>query len=313
MDQFRFEFPLGRIARDPKPTDFPASLLLGKGAPTPELWKPSDAGGIPITMQDRQPACGGYSGQYSVVLYFYRQMVAKGLVPAYAPLSPRAAYALEKTVDGVGINVAGTTIEAIAKMRVQLGICLEALFLTDTSLAENIFDNWALSTDEAKADALTRATGESYFFLGKNPTFQSIKDAIFNYGDAILEVEVGEEWYTSLSGATSWVAADVLPLRPPAKSLSGHFVDATQFDAANIYGPNEWSEQWGNKGWFQMQENYMPFVTNGVFFRKIPPTVKAQLTAQQFSIAEQMIHAISEALALISKEIGQGIAKVGSL
>jgi hypothetical protein len=257
-------------------------------------------------MQAKQPACGGYSGQYSAVLYLYRQLVAKGAIPAYLPLSPRAAYALEKTVDGFGIETQGTTIEAVAKMRVLLGICLEAMFPSDTTLAFDVFDNWALASDEAKADALARATGESYFFLGKNPTFQSVKDAIYNYGDVILEVELGEEWYTALNGATSWAAADILPLRPPAKVIDGHFVQASQFDELNLYGPNQWSEKWGQNGWFQMQENYMPFITNGVFFHKVPhPSVQKALTAQQFSLAQQILQDIEAALGLINKEISK--------
>jgi hypothetical protein len=308
MEHFPFDFPLGRVERESKPTDYPARVLLGKATPTPAIWTPADAGGIPITMQDKQPACGGYSGQYSLVLYLYRQLVAKGVVPAYTALSPRAAYALEKTVDGLGIEVQGTDIEAIAKMRVLLGICLEAMFPSDTTLVLDVFDNWALATDEAKADALARATGESYFFLGKNPTFQNVKDAIFNYGDVILEVEVGDEWYTSQYGKvlpvgqTSWENADINPLVPPKTIVSGHFICVPWFDVLNLWFPNSWSTEWGKAGWGQMQENYMPFVTDGVFFNKVAPSVKQALTAQQLTLAQQIIQDIEVALGIIQKE-----------
>jgi hypothetical protein len=262
-------------------------------------------------MQDKQPACGGYSGQYSLVLYLYRQLVAKGLIPAYYPLSPRAAYALEKTVDGLGIEVQGTDIEAIAKMRVLLGICLEAMFPSDTNLALDVFDNWTVASEDARADALTRATAESYFFLGTNPTFQSIKDAIYNYGDVILEVEVGEEWYTAPHGVTSWAAADILPLRPPKTIIDGHFINATQFDAESIYGPNSWSEAWGANGWFQMQENYMPFVVNGLVFHPVPhATVQKALTTQQFTFAQEIMQDIEKAVGLIRQEMAQASPKV---
>jgi hypothetical protein len=308
---FRFDSPLGRVERTPKPTDYPASVLLGKGGATPEIWRPADAGNISITMQDKQPACGGYSGQYSLVLYLYRQLVALGQIPSYVPLSPRAAYALEKTVDGLGIETQGTDIEAVAKMRVLLGACLESMFGSDTSLALDVFDNWKLSSDAAKADALSRATGESYFFLGRAPTFQSVKDAIYNYGDVLLEVQVGEEWYTSPSGVTSWAAKDILPLRPPKAVIDGHFIDATQFDAENIYGPNSWSKQWGDNGWFQLQDNYMPFVVNGVFFHKVPHvTVQKALTTQQFTLAKEIMQDIQTALGLIRREMAQALPKV---
>jgi hypothetical protein len=196
-------------------------------------------------------------------------------------------------------------------MRVLLGICLEAMFPSDTTLAEDVFDNWALASDEAKADALGRATGESYFFLGKNPTFQSIKDAIYNYGDVIIEAEIGEEWYTSQYGKvlpvgqTSWAAADILPIVPPKTIVSGHFINATQFDASSIYGPNSWSEEWGNKGWFEIQGNYMPYITDGVFFHKVPASTKQALTAQQFTLAQQIILDIEQALGLVQKEIAK--------
>lgn len=311
MEQFRFDSPLGRIKRDPKPTDYPASVLLGKGGITPQIWRPGDAAAVPITMQAKQPACGGYSGQYSLVLYIYRQLVAKSLIPAYYPLSPRAAYALEKTVDGLGIEVQGTDIEAIAKMRVLLGLCLEAMFPSDTNLALDVFDNWTVATDEAKADALSRATGESYFFLGKSPSFQIIKDSIYNYGDVILEVEVGEEWYTALNGVTSWANADVNPLRPPKQIIDGHFINATQFDVLNIYGPNSWSEEWGLKGWFQMQENYVPFIVNGLVFHPVPhASVQKALTTQQFTTAQQIMKDIEEAVGLIRREMAQAFPKV---
>jgi hypothetical protein len=29
LEPYRFDSPLGRVKRDPKPTDFPASVLLG--------------------------------------------------------------------------------------------------------------------------------------------------------------------------------------------------------------------------------------------------------------------------------------------
>ena len=244
----------------------------------------------------------------TTVLYLYRQLIAKGLAPAYFLLSPRAAYALEKTVDGLGIEVQGTHIEAIAKARQLLGICVEAMFPSNTDLPIDVFDNWKLSSDEAKSDALSRATGESYFFLGKSPTFQSIKDAIYNDGDVILEVEVDEEWYTGPDGITSWAADKILPLRPPKNVIDGHFIEATQFDAENIYGPNSWSEAWGNNGWYQMQANYMPFVVDGLVFKKIPPSAKQALTVQQISLAQQIIVDIEEALGLIRREA----SKVGN-
>jgi hypothetical protein len=315
MEPFKFDFPLGRIPREPKPTDYPASALgLGQATATPPVWKPSDALGIPITMQGKQPACGGYALQYSMVLKLYRQLIAAGKVGQYLALSPRSGYAIEKFIDGVGVNIPGTTIEAIAKARVSWGIALELLFPSDVTLDPITFASYSQMSEEAKADAIARATKESYFFLGKAPSLQAIKDGIYNNGEVIIELEVGEEWYTALNGSTSWSAADILPVRPPKKVISGHFIDAMAFDEENVNFPNEWSEAWGNGGWGNFQANYLPFITNGIVFKTVPQSVKTILTPhpvqqiitpQQISLAQQILNDIEQALGLISKELGQ--------
>lgn len=317
---FEFNFNLGRIAREPKLTDFPASILLGKAGIPPAILKPADAMGLPITMQGTEGSCGGYSIEYGFVLFLYRALIASGVDPAtaqYHALSPRSAYAIEKFIDGTGLNTVGTTIEAVAKAFVQWGICLETLFpSTDTLLPNNVYGDYTQMSPQAKADAATRAqTGYSYFFTGKSPSFDNIKTWIAEYGFIILEVEVGTEWYTSQYGKvnpigqTSWFAQDILPLVPPKIATSGHFICVPCYDEINLLFPNSWSEQWGNNGWGQMQENYVPFITNGLVFEQIPPSVKQvlqsqpQITPAQLSIAQQILADIESALGLIQQEV----------
>jgi hypothetical protein len=313
---FAFDFNLGHIPREPKATDYPVEAILGMASPTPAVWQPSDALNVPITMQNKEPACGGYAVQYSLVLKLYRQLVAAGKAGEYQPLSSRSAYAVEKFIDGFGLNTAGTTIEAVAKVRVLWGICTELLFPSDVTLDPVTFGSYNLMSDQAKADAIARATKESYFFLGNKPSLQTIKDAIYNFGDVILELQVGDEWWTALDGTVSWNAADILlpSLRPPKTVVSSHFVDAMAFDESSISFPNEWSKAWGNNGWGNFQKNYVPYIVNGVAFKAVPPSVKTVLvphpveqiiTPHQVSIVQQILQDIKQVLGLMSQEIGK--------
>src|SRR5713226_2938048 len=109
IQPFEFNFNLGHIEREPQATDFPASILLGEGAPTQPIWKPDDAMNLPITMQATIPACGGFAAQYYLVHKLFKA------INQYLPLGPRSSYAEEKSLDGFGPKVPGTTIQAIAK------------------------------------------------------------------------------------------------------------------------------------------------------------------------------------------------------
>ena len=92
---------------------------------------------------------------------------------------------------------------------------------------------------------------------------------------------------------------------------------ATCYDETSIYGPNSWSIAWGNAGWYQMQENYMPFVTQGVVFAKIPASVKQALaqplTEQQVTLAETILDDIRQVLGILKDEIGGFAAKLGKI
>ena len=287
---------MGRVEREPQPTDYPYSVIAKGGAIPPE-WKPSDAMNLPINMQGRTGSCGGHAAQYRFVRKLYQKM------NQYLPLGPRSAYALDKLVDGLPATQWGTTIQALAKEMVAYGIALEAAFPDDVSLGSQDYGNYSLMSDQVRQDALTRATGEQYFFLGRNPSMDTVKEAIFGHGDVILEVQLGKEWYTAANGKTSWSASDILPLRPPATVLDGHFIYVPCYDQDGLYGPNSWSKAWGNKGWFWMQENYVPYIVDGVVFSKVPTSANVALTAQQFSLATQILNDIRSVLLMMQKEI----------
>jgi hypothetical protein len=188
---FPFEFNLGHIAREPQATDFPASILLSEAAPTQPIWKPADAMNLPITMQAKEPGCGGFAGDYYLVHRLFKA------IGQYLPLGPRSAYAAEKSIDGFGPKIPGTTIEAIARAVTRMGIALDTLFPNDITLDPAIYGDYSFMSQAAIADALTRATEENYFFTGKSPSIETLKQYIEQYDGVILEIQLGPEWYTA--------------------------------------------------------------------------------------------------------------------
>ena len=91
----------------------------------------------------------------------------------YVPLGMRSAYAAEKSIDGFAPKVPGTTIQAIAKAVTTMGIALDTLFPNDTTRDPAIYGDYSFISKEAIAEALTRATEQSYFFTG----FQGVEPA----------------------------------------------------------------------------------------------------------------------------------------
>ena len=171
----------------------------------------------------------------------------------------------------------GTTIQAIAKAVTTMGIALDTLFPNDTTLDPAIYGDYSFMSKEAIAEALTRATEQSYFFTGKSPSIDTLKQYIEQYDGVLLEVQVGPEWYTAPNGVTSWQAKDILPLRPPSQVVSGHFIYCPAHDGTNIIFPNQWSKGWGDKGWGYFGANYVPHIINGLVFKKIPVSVNQTL------------------------------------
>jgi peptidoglycan hydrolase-like protein with peptidoglycan-binding domain len=74
--------------------------------------------------------------------------------------------------------------------------------------------------------------------------------------------EVGQEWYTSVSGVTSWAPFDIDPLRPPKTIEDGHAINMSQFNyttANNQILANTWSPNWDKQGCADIcWDNYKP-------------------------------------------------------
>ena len=73
-------------------------------------------------------------------------------------------------------------------------------------------------------------------------------------------IKIGSEWWTSPSGITSWLAKDVLPVRPPKTTVSGHQIAIYGYDETYFYFANSFGNTWGNNGYGTMViANYMPY------------------------------------------------------
>jgi hypothetical protein len=123
-------------------------------------------------------------------------------------------------------------------------------------------------------------------------------------------VEVGEEWWTAPDGTVTWDPTKILPIRPPASVIDGHFIAVAPFDKTNdrLWFLNSWSKEWAQSGWGYIQSNYLPHVKAGVAFKPIPPSVQQALTAQQVGIARQILIDLGLIVQDMEEEVKQTVA-----
>jgi len=236
MEEIHFN---GAIEKEPTEQD----VLLGSFTQSsrPDVYMP-DFLGI-IEMQGKRPACGAHSGQsLKQVLSNFRG-------------SPRFLWNKIKQIDGYGAS-AGTDMLSIMKSLKNNGICFFDLIGNDVTLSDSDYANPTISNDindEAKLHKI-----DTYAFEW-NPTFESLKQAIYDHKAVIMLLRVGAEWWTKDNNlGNSWEEKDILPLRTNVPITSGHFVVAFAYDEKYIYFINEWSDTWGKKGIGYFGKEYMP-------------------------------------------------------
>lgn len=254
----------------------------------------------PILMQAQSPECGGFSVAFAIAY----------LLGIQNPLSGSFPYAYEKTVDGVP-NEEGTLITALGKAAQYVGSCLLPLFPDDGNTASDPAGTstpYSQASAQAIQDAATRA-GWIPLML-KDLSWNGLQAAIAKYKCVIVEAQVGNEWWTAPNGTTSWAEADILPIRPPAEIVDGHFfVLGGKYDENSIWFANSWSNEWGHNGFGYFGPDYIPFVKNAVVLYKAPPSVQTvvnhpTLTQQEKkSIIQTILNDIEQAVNLIKQEV----------
>lgn len=229
-----------------KPTDT-RDIKLGSAAPAEYTFIPvltdQRAWDLTVEYQRQQPACGAYSGSGL-------KAIDDGI-----RYTPRYTWKDIKSFDGMPLEW-GTDIRSIFKSITKQGP------LDFDSLGDNselpLFQYAHPFLTPAQIALAKTHSGQGYGFI-QDRSFNGIKQFINDHGPAIMLMRVGEEMWTSPRGVASWQEADILPLRPPKKVVSGHFVVVHSYDEKYIYFLNSWSNQWGRKGHGYFGADYMPF------------------------------------------------------
>ncbi len=220
----------------------------------PKVIKNLHAWAQPVEYQGHQPACGAHSG------------AALMGIDKESRYTPRFTWANIKSFDGFPLD-AGTDMRSIFKSITKTG----ALYFY------RLENNVELSLTEYAHPALTQAMytlaglrkGDGYGFI-EDKTWDGLKQYISDHGAIVLLIRIGPEFWTAPSGQTSWAEKDILPLRPPKKVTSGHFVIAHSYDEKYIYFLNSFSDGWGLKGHGYFDTTYIPFVTDAGTLIKVP-------------------------------------------
>lgn len=237
---------LGGHSKEPDDRDIGLGAAAPKTYTFPKTLTNTKALAMPIEYQRKQPACGAHSGAE-----------IKGLAVGMRA-SPRFTWADLKTFDGFPLE-AGTDMRSIFKSITKTGVIDFSLLGNDTSLSLSAYAHPSI-TVVMRSSAMNHA-GMGYGFI-QDRSFNGLKQFISDHGPAIVLLRVGKEWWTAASGVSSWQEIDILPLRPPASIVSGHFVLAHSYDEKYIYFLNHWSENWGRKGHGYFGEDYMPFIND---------------------------------------------------
>lgn len=231
---------------------------------------------LPVWHQRKIGACVGHAAAK------YKQHLDRLETSEIIPYSPRFLYAIAKARDGFAGE--GTYPRLVAKILKDIGCPTEAEVPNDTMLDH---ETYVYNRNEAKVPGKDKAApGQigGYAFPDVKSEL-SLKKAIIEYRGAMLLMRIGKEWWTKKDGAGSWNAFDIVPLRAPVDSVSGHEVWLYGFDQnpengrTRFYVFNSWSVQWGlsGKAWFYYDE-YRPFLDEAVTFVDLPNDLKARLS-----------------------------------
>jgi hypothetical protein len=225
--------------------------------------------GLPVKMQGKFGTCGGHAGG-ALVSFFYQ----KDLSPKYVWKRIRLQ---DKRIGDVGTDM--TTIMKVLQAN---GACNEST-LPDT--LDAAFDDYTSpATITGQMDDEAAPNGIGYYAFSDFPSFEQMKQAIFQNQVVIALVDVGDGWYIN-----GWGENLVCPLRIGASVVGGHFIVLWGYDEKYIYFRNSWSTAWGRNGDGYFDENYVPHV------REIGVTLPAISKRQQLvNVYTKLIYTLQQ-------------------
>jgi len=189
--------PLGAIQA---PSPYPVRLL-------------PNVSQVPTYYQNGQPACGGHA-----LAWFKSYLDFLNLQLAVAR-SPRAAYAIAKTRDGLP-NVEGTTGEALFKTGRDFGLPQLSLYPNDIHLPKAQYADASRIPQAAKEDAAKNKIGP--FAVSYNPSLDRTKQIIWQNQATILLIYCDDGFF----GTTAPTFTE---------KKYGHFVVGCQYDEDHTY------------------------------------------------------------------------------
>ncbi len=199
---------------------------------------------VPVYYQGKYGTCGAHAGA-TLDSTLYNKA-----------LSPKYLWKQIKLIDGFPVDV-GTDMRSIMKSLLNTGDCSLALSPNDLGASITDYTDPTQLTDAMKKDAYPNdITG--YAFIDR-PTWQDVKQAIYQNRVVIARVRCGDGWWKDKNGNGSWAEKDVLPLRLGTYA-SGHFIVLIGYDTTYIYFRNSWSSDWGRGGDGYFALSYLPNV-----------------------------------------------------
>lgn len=246
----------GGRPREKKASDYQLLTLAQAVSPLPKI----DISSIPVEMQ------GSTLGICGAELENFMKEAMELQMGVSVHLSPSYGWKRLKQRDDIGIND-GTDFPAIFSSMKNDGICQFGMVDEDITQTIEKYSDASLIPMSADEDAKTRVI-EAYAYADR-PTESDIQKLIDTYQFVGAVVEVGDEWYTSKYGVTSWAEADILPIGIPKTIISGHFIcyyDYKPFplpgypDNVRYFFRNWWSDKWGAQGNGYHDSNYLPYI-----------------------------------------------------
>jgi len=219
-----------------------------------------------VEHQKKVGACTAALKSYIEYLYFLK-------TGKYVRLSMAFLYIVTKIyIDKNYIE--GSSLRSAINASMKYGVCTEDTMPSNFELTHEQFLSQRIP-DNAWNEALGYRIG-GYVSI---PIEQSlIVAALDKYKLLYVRYEVGEEWYTSITGVITWAKELILPLRSPKKVISGHAVILNRAKLGNKvenHGRNTWSRLWGNNGdFYTFYENYKPTEAWAVTLESQMPLVK---------------------------------------
>lgn len=281
------------------PRNFPLEKAQGI-APFPTSFK-ADIAAVPVFHQEQIPDCVENAITFVKKYHTFKNY---NLVP---DLSRRFLAALTAQKDVFPLS-AGTNVHNALDIAHNVGICESQHFTDDHDLDIDTFAKVSLIPQAAYDNAKEHKIA-SYAFV-TDLTANGLKNAIHQNGVVVVGALINQNWWTKASGVVSWLASDLLPIRPPTTkdsridpSLSGHCFVLYGYDEQYFYFLNSFGTEWADKGLGYFGVNEVPFIYEAATI--------IDLTAEQIQELKDDIQATAKVVATVDPSTIDGQRKLG--